>query len=144
MQTSFTLGPAQGDHIAIHAYAYERTPSGEFYDDNWLSCEVDIRAGAFAGRYPASVLTADFDDLRQDLERLHRDLQGTASFEPMEHPLRIDFRCDGLGHVHATGIAMDQPGQGQALHFSLSFDQTELGEALVGLQSIMQAFPVRA
>jgi len=40
-----TIGPTEQGSITVTVLGYERPPVGEFYDDNWLRCEVSVRAG---------------------------------------------------------------------------------------------------
>ena len=140
---SFVLGATQSEQVTVSVISYERPASGEFYEDNWLSCEVHIHAGAFKGKYSANFLTSELHGLHNDLERLYQDLKGSVAFEPMEGQLELKFSCNNLGHIHVSGIAMDQAGVGHALHFTLSFDQTDLAKSMNGLRELVHAFPVR-
>ncbi len=139
----FVLGSENTEQITVTVINYERPASGEYYDDNWLSCEVQVRAGAFRGKFAANFLTSEFKGLLDDLERLYRDLKGSVTFEAMESQLELQFSCDNLGHIQVSGIAMDQAGIGHALHFSFSSDQTSLANSLEGLRGVMHEFPVR-
>jgi hypothetical protein len=140
---SFVLGIEKTEQITLSVINYERPASGEHYDDNWLSCEVQVRAGAFRGKYSANFLTFELATLLRDLERLYRELKGAAVFESMEGQLELKFSCDHLGHIHASGTAMDQPGIGHRLFLSFSFDQTYLAKALAELREVVHAFPAR-
>ena len=140
---SFVLGVENTEQITLTVINYERSASGEHYDDNWLSCEVQVRAGAFHGKYTANFLTFELTKLLEKLDRLYRDLKGSVVFEAMESQLELKFSCDNLGHIHVSGIAMDQVGIGHALHFSFNFDQTYLAKALEQLRQVVQEFPVR-
>jgi len=137
------IGAEETEQITLLVVNYERPKSGEYYDDNWLSCEVKVRAGAFRGKYTANFLTFELVGLLRDLERLYHELKGSAVFEPLESQLELKFWCDSLGHIHAAGTAMDQAGIGHALYFSFSFDQTYLARALAELRDVVHAFPVR-
>ena len=140
---SFVLGAEKTEQITVSVMSYERPASGEYYDDNWLSCEVAIRAGAFRGKYAANFLTSELLGLAQELERLYRDLSGEVTFNPMEGQLRLKFTCDNLGHIHVSAKAMDEAGIGHTLTFSVSFDQTYLAASLASLKGVTNAFPVR-
>ncbi|RZI56278.1 MAG: hypothetical protein EOP14_05880 [Pseudomonas sp.] len=137
------IGAEETEQITLVVVNYERPRSGEYYDDNWLSCEVKVRAGAFRGKYTANFLTFELAGLLRDLERLYHELKGSAVFEPLESQLELKFSCDSLGHIQASGTAMDQVGIGHALHFSFSFDQTYLAKVLTELRDVVHAFPIR-
>lgn len=138
-----TIGSTEQESITITVFGYERSPVGEFYDDNWLRCEVSVRAGAFGGEFPASFLTSELEALRQGLAQLHDTLQGGYDFESMERQLMFRVSCDRLGGIGISGEAMDRPGDGNRLGFGFSMDQTYLAKTLSGLSEVMQAFPVR-
>ena len=140
---AFSFGSTHGEHLSVLDIAYERPLSGDFHDDNWLTCVVQIRVGAFEGRYSASILTDEIHELHDHLVRMHRDLQGELSFTTLERQLEFTLACDRLGHLQMSGVATDQPGQGQSLHFSLALDQTDLSRAMSDVQDVVQAFPIR-
>jgi hypothetical protein len=141
---SLVIGTNEREMVKLTVLSYERAPIGEFYDDNWLLCEVAVNAGAFRGKFQANFLTSEFAELLQGLGTLHRELRGDYTFEPMEGQLVLHVSCDHLGHIHFTGTAMDQAGIGHRLTFSLSMDQTYLSETLRELSDVVRAFPVRA
>jgi len=141
--SSIVIGFPKSDHIELSVLGYERPPSGEFYDDNWLSCTVAIQAGAFRGKFSANFLTSELSSLYTDLQRLYRDLRGQVLFEPLESQLELKFSCNSLGHIVVSGTAMDQAGIGNKLSFSASFDQTHLGELLSSFGQLVQTYPVR-
>ena len=140
---SFVLGAEDTEQITFTVINYERPASGEYYDDNWLSCEVQVRAGAFHGKYAANFLTFELTNLLEGLDHLYRDLKGSFEFESMESQLDLNFLCDNLGHINVACVAMDQAGIGHALHFSFNFDQTYLAKMLEQLRQVVNAFPVR-
>ena len=141
---SFAIGSCEREAVSLTVLSYARPVTGEFYDDNWLLCEVSVRAGAFRGKFQANFLTSELEELRQGLSTLHRELRGGYTFEPMERQLVLRASCDHLGHIHIAGQAMDEAGIGHRLTFSLSVDQTYLSTTLSELLGVVQAFPVRA
>jgi hypothetical protein len=141
---SFSIGTSKREALVVTVINYERPPTGEFSDDNWLLCEVSVHAGAFRGKFSANFLTSELEGLLQGLSKLHQVLHGEYSFEPMEGQLVLKAKCDALGHVEILGEAMDQAGIGHTLSFSLSLDQTYLSETLRQLSDVARAFPVRA
>lgn len=141
---SFAIGGNSEEAVVVTVLNYERPPTGEYYDDNWLFCEVSVHAGAFRGKFNANFLTSELAHLLQGLAKLHQQLSGEYSFEPMEGQLLLKAKCDSLGHLEIEGEAMDQAGVGHTLSFSLSLDQTYLSETLRQLSDVALAFPVRA
>jgi hypothetical protein len=141
---SFAIGTSKNEAVSLTVLNYMQPLVGNFYDDNWLLCEVSVQAGAFSGKFQANFLTSELEDLRQGLGKLHKELRGDYVFEPMEGQLVLRVSCDSLGHIHVAGKAMDQAGVGHALSFNLSVDQTYLAETLRGLSDVVRTFPVRA
>lgn len=142
MQSIF-LGGDECERIEVRVHAYERTPVGEYYDDNWLRVSVNIRAGAFSGTFEGAFLAPEFSDFRDRLRILHETLRGTASFSTLEGQLSLELVGDGLGHVALKGVALDAPGIGNKLAFHLDLDQGHLATALLGLDKVVETFPVR-
>jgi len=123
---------------------YERAPSGDYYDDNWLNVQILVSAGGFKGSFRASFQTAELLGFRDLLSSLHNTLKGEANFETMETQLAVVLKGDGRGGISLKGEAWDQPGIGNRLEFNLALDQTHIGKALNELNDIVREFPVRA
>ncbi|MDR2626157.1 MAG: hypothetical protein LBC37_07485 [Zoogloeaceae bacterium] len=140
---SFAIGSHEKQAVTITVLGYERPPSGEFYDDNWLLCEVSVRVGAFSGKFQAHFLTAELEALGRGLGKLHQELRGSYAFEPMEGQLVLRASCSHLGHIRITGVAMDEVGIGNKLAFDFSLDQSYLTTILRALSDVVQTFPVR-
>jgi len=140
---SFSIGTSNSETVTLTVLNYELTPVGEFYNDNWLFCEVSVQVGAFHGKFQANFLASELAQLLQDLETLHQNLRGDYTFEPLERQLVLRASCDNTGHIHIVGEAMDQVGIGHKLTFGFSLDQTYLSSTLRELSDVVQAFPVR-
>jgi hypothetical protein len=140
---SFAIGGNDHEFIRIAVLGYECAPSGEYYDDNWLRCEVNVRAGAFRGEFSASLLTFELMDLVDGLGKLHQELNGSYEFQALDGQLQINASCDALGHIHVVCEAWDQAGIGNKIAFNLAVDQTFLGRTLQELAEVVRAFPVR-
>jgi hypothetical protein len=95
-----------------------------------------IGAGAYRGEYEALLRTNELASFREPLRTLHGALNGCATFETMEHWLRVGIQGDGRGHFLAKCEARDQPGIGNTLRFELTFDQTELPPVITSLDEV--------
>lgn len=142
MQSILFVGDG-GEQLRIDVLGYEREPVGEYFDDNWLSVAVEVKAGSFTGYFSASFLTGEIEAFHQGAANLYESLSGQAEFRTLEEQLRIDLAGDGLGHIRLTGRAEDRPGIGNALAFAFAFDQTQLQASVQGLAKVLTAFPVR-
>jgi hypothetical protein len=122
---------------------YEREPTGEYFDDNWLSVAVEVKAGGFKGYFSASFLTGEMEAFREEAAKLYDSLTGQAKFRTLEEQLSLDLVGDGRGHIRLTGSAADQPGIGNTFAFAFTFDQTQLRSSVQSLTRLLGVFPVR-
>lgn len=132
-----------GDQLRIDVFGYEREPVGEYFDDNWLTVAVEVKAGGFNGLFSASFLAGEIDEFHQDAANLYDSLTGQAKFRTLEEQLSIDLTGDGLGHILLTGNTGDRPAIGNTLAFAFNLDQTQLRSSVEGLAKVLAAFPVR-
>lgn len=144
MPRTFSVGGTQRERVDVEVQAYERQPTGEYFDDNWVSVRVSVFAGGFRGRFDASFQIAEILGFRDQLDSLYRTLKGEAKLITMETQLTLTLTGNGRGGVSVKGEAWDQPGIGNRLEFTFEIDQTYLGKTLGELNDVMEAFPVRA
>jgi hypothetical protein len=143
-ELSFRLGAQDGSFVIVRPTRWEVPEStGHSWDADWLHANVEVRAGAFHGEVEALLRSDDFVRFVDGLRVLYEKLSGVATFDTLEHWLRIDVRGDGKGHLHADCLAMDEPGTGNRLAFEISFDQTDLPPLIRDLEAICRAFPIR-
>jgi hypothetical protein len=141
---TFSFGQSQHERVEIEVLHYERRPVGEYHDDNWLTVQVRVCVGGFRGTVDGSFITEEFVAFLAQLRSLHQNLSGTAEFTTIEGQLHLHLAGDGKGHVELVGKVADQPGIGNRLHFTLHFDQSQLGISLHELERVTLEFPVRA
>ena len=139
----FSFGQSQHERIAIEVSRYERSPVGEYYDDNWLTVKIQACAGGFKGKVDAAILTGELASFLAELRSLYESLAGTAQFTTLEEQLQLRLRGDGKGHIELEGDVSDQPGIGNRLQFRLQFDQSQLGASIRELERVISEFPVR-
>ncbi len=137
------IGSEQFDHLIVCPTSRTLPEKTDFWDGNWLSTTIRVRTGAFQGEYQAQFRTTEFTSFRDQLRVLHEKLVGNATFESLEHWLRIHVEADGKGHFEARCEANDDPSFPSQLRFRLHFDQTELPPILRALDAICETFPVR-
>ena len=141
---SFSFGGEEHQRFEIAVLGYERDATGDEYDDNWLAVEISITAGAFRGRFSASIFTSDLTAFHEELVALYKAPNGSAQFRTMEEQVSLNLKGDGLGHIELQGEVLDQPGIGNRLSFSLSLDQTQVRASAQSLATLINAFPIRA
>jgi len=141
---AFSLGESKHERVEVTVSGYERQPSGDYHDDNWLTVEVSLVVGGFRGRFQASFLTAELTEFRDQLVALNKSLKGEAKLATMETQLLLSLTGNGRGGISLKGEAWDQPGIGNRLAFGFNLDQTHLANTLRELDAVIERFPVRA
>jgi hypothetical protein len=139
----FSFGQAEQERIEVDVLGYERAATGEYWDDNWLSVLITVRAGGFRGKADAAIQTSELVKFTSELEPLYESLNGSAEFETMEEQLSMKLVGDGKGHIEFQGELVDQAGVGNRLHFTLHFDQSQLGSSIRELKRVLAQYPVR-
>jgi hypothetical protein len=139
----FSFGHSEQERIEVDVLRYERAPAGEYYDDNWLTVEIRICAGGFHGNAVAAILTRELVEFASRVRPLFKTLSGSADFTTMEGHLTLLLVGDGKGHIELRGEVADQAGTGNRLHFTLQFDQSQLGASIRELDRVISLFPVR-
>jgi hypothetical protein len=139
----FSFGQSEHERIEVDVHGYERPVSGEYWDDNWLTVEIRVRAGGFRGKASGTIITSELAKFLSELSPLYESLNGSAEFATMEGQLSLRLVGDGKGHIELRGEVSDQAGVGNRLHFHLDFDQSQLGASIRELESVTSQFPVR-
>ncbi len=139
----FSFGQSETERIEVDVQRYERAPSGNYYDDNWLTSQIRVSVGGFHGKVEATIQTAELDRFLTQLRPLYKTLRGTAEFSTLEGQLHLLLVGDGKGHMELTGEAEDQAGGSNQLRFRLQFDQTQLETSIHELERVISMFPIR-
>jgi hypothetical protein len=140
----FSFGQSEQERIEVDVHGYERAPTGDYWDDNWLTVEILVRAGGFHGKTAATIITRELTKFLSELRPLYETLKGLAEFATMEGQLGLRLHGDGNGRIELRGEIADQAGVGNRLHFTLQFDQSQLGASICELERVTVQFPVRA
>lgn len=136
-----TLTADEGDQIVFEVAGREHG-TDDYWDGNWLLCQVSVRARGSRSAFDASLRAEEFVRMRDGVRVCMTDLKGTFVFETMEEQLSIVAKGDGLGHFTAECSARDAAGWGNQLTFQLQFDQTRLAPLLAELDALAEAYLV--
>ena len=140
----FSFGQSEQERIEVDVLRYERPLTGEYWDDNWLTVEIQVLAGGVRGKVTAAILAGEFERFLSDLRPLYETLSGSVVLKTMEGQLNLHLVGDGKGHIELNGEILDQPGIGNRLNFTLQFDQSQLATSIRQLEKVMAQFPVRS
>jgi hypothetical protein len=138
-----SFGQSEHERVEVDVLGYERAPVGEYYDDNWLTAQIRVAVGGFRGVVDAAILSSEVATFLTQLRPLHERLRGAAEFTTLEGQLHLRLTGDGKGHIELVGCVGDEPGVGNQLHFTLNFDQSQLGASIRELERVVSEFPVR-
>lgn len=117
-------------------------PNAELdWDRNWILGFVKVKAGAFSGEFKADFMTIDFINFKNEITNLYNKLDGIIMFQTLESQVGIKIVGDGIGHLNAKCVVMDNAGSGNKLEFEISFDQTHIPKILNQLEKITNKFP---
>jgi hypothetical protein len=140
--TEILIGDSGGQHVLIRPLARSHPGLFDYWDGNWIVCDVEIAAGGFRGNFRADLRSEEFHAFLEEVAGLSRMLEGTATFSTLEGQIAFSLTGDGKGHVRVQGEAVDEPGTGNRLHFGFEIDQTYLPEISRALEYLLAAFPV--
>lgn len=138
------IGAGASERVEIAVLARAAPGSDEPFDADWLTVEVEVAAGVFAGRFEARFRGHDFVVFRDALHRLHASLAGEARFATMEQQLDLRLTGNGRGAIALEGTARHPTEGTNELRFAFSLDQTQLVQPLRQLDQLIARFPAGA
>jgi hypothetical protein len=140
--TEILIGDAEGQHVLIQPLFRSHPGLFDYWDGNWIECDVHVAAGGFRGKFRASLRAEEFLSFLEAIRGLNTALEGTASFATMEEQVALSLNGDGKGHIRVSGEALDAVGIGNRLRFEFEVDQTYLPAICQSLEAILVAFPI--
>ena len=137
-----TIRCERGEFLTLTLLGRTHPGAADFWDGNWVSVTVEVRAGGFHGSVAGDIRSDELAAFHDQFPQLQESLSGTAEFATMEGWLSIRAEGDGLGHVSFQCELRDEPGIGNTLDCVLATDQTFTRATLAELAVAIQAFPV--
>lgn len=113
------IGPAESSHVLL-------TITDCDHEENWIRGTMEIWARPWRGACEIWFHMGELRQLAAAIDRLYRDLVGTAEFSSMESHLELTFAGDGKVHVAVSGRGRDGFMDGNSIVFRFDLDQTEL------------------
>ena len=140
---TFSFGQSEHERIEVDVLGYERSPVGEFNDDNWLRVQIRVAVGGFRGKTDAAFITVELFAFLSELRMLYENLSGKAEFATLEEQLNLLLTGDGKGPIELVGEVADIAGIGNQLKFKFQIDQSQLRASIAELQRVVTEFPIR-
>jgi hypothetical protein len=122
--------------------AYLEGDSFDYWDHNWIHVTVEVRAGAFFGRYETQLHRSELEYFHRKLPKLYSFEIHEMKFSAMEGQLGMHVTGDRRGNFEARSAARDR-SDGNLLDFTLGFDQTQIPRMIHELDAILAAYPLR-
>lgn len=139
----FVVGFETSEYVAVEPTVPPAPPASDYWDGNWVRCNISVAVQGFRGSVDASLRREEFALFLYRVRALARDLRGEAVYETMEGCLTLKLRGDGRGHIAVSGVVMSSPGSGNRLEFALpEHDQSMLGPLITQLTDLHQHYPV--
>ena len=130
----FSFGESEHERIEVDVLGYERRAVCEYHDDNWLKVQIRVGVGGLPRyRRCRRFSQTNWRPFSASCVRSSRAFGARRGFTTLEGQLHLRLAGDGKGHVELVGDVADQPGIGNRLHFTLEFDQSQLGAAIRGI-----------
>ena len=136
------IGDAGGQHVLFTVLGRKHPGLFDYWDGNWLACEVKVAAGAFRAAFRADLRAEELQAFRDQADALVQSVEGVATFSTMEGQLALTIGGDIKGRVSVKGEARDMPAGDNLLQFAFEIDQTYLKEICRSLDAVVSAFPV--
>jgi len=140
--TEIVIGDLNAQHVVIRPVGRSTPGLFDYWDGNWIVCEVEISAGGFRGRFSADMRSEELHAFMEQVSELDRTIEGAATFTTMEGQLALSLTGGVNGRVKIVGEALDLSGSENRLEFSFDVDHTYLPALAHSLEFLLAAFPV--
>jgi len=121
------IGLRDADHVLLRNWRHDR--------EEWTYADADIRCGPWHGQLKVAFYSDEVARFSEAIQRLYRDLSGTATLHPIEPYLKLTLVGNGRGGVDVLGSAQSEFGNDTHLSFCFSIDQTFLPRIADGLMA---------
>jgi hypothetical protein len=129
--------------LSVWALGREFEEAEDYWDGNWLRVHVRVEANGARVEFTGPWLRNDeIRAFAEQLERVHRDLSGTATLDCTEPMLNAKVVCGSRGQIEVT-IEATPDYLNQAHRFEFSIDQSYLNQTLAGCRRLLERFPIK-
>lgn len=86
--------------------------ANDFWDGNWLTCQIKIEIQGFIANFTANMRNNELEELSNSLAKLYNELKGIVEFRPLEPFIQFNFRIDKSGKIRVKCEAQYPLGVG--------------------------------
>lgn len=111
------------------------------WEGDWVGAAITVAIPGYAAHFPANLRTNEFQEFRDQLAAMNKDLEGTASFLSIEDAIEVKAVMDTLGGIYWE-VSTCYPVRGAVLTFDFGSDQSYLDQLIKELDEVLTEFPV--
>jgi len=132
---------ADGRYIEITILHRTHPESIDFEDANWLDAQIKIEVPGFNGLYGTYLRANDFEQFREDLEKIIMYQSDKIEFSTMEEGIYLKGLLNATGNIKWKGVAKSSWG-GSCLTFEIESDYSSINSLLNQAKEILREFPI--
>ena len=107
--------------------------------NGWAEVQITAETPGFRADFYESILFWELDGLREDLRRMHTELKGEATWQPVGSFLDLKAVMNKMGHIHWS-VELTRLSESMAtLYFEMNSDQSYLPTLIDQIDAILTA-----
>ena len=134
----------KGENVIVKIDVLNRPypDSDNYWDINWLYCDIYIRVPGFTVNFTTYIRSDEFKSFYTELKIMHEKLYGTANLSTMESGVFIECKVDKLGKIEWIVEVQYPEGNGTELKFEFQNEQSYLYETIRDLRDLTEEYPI--
>jgi hypothetical protein len=139
----FRIKGLEGQFINIQVIGYSHPHMDDYWDGNWLICEVRSEIPGFNVNFPADLRTNELTSFYDQLVHMYGKMSGSASLVGLESNVDIRVQMDKLGKLEWNARLTFPSGDGATLEFQIQSEQSFLIKLMDELKDLIKEFPIK-
>lgn len=139
----FRIKGLEGQFINIQVIGYSLPHMDDYWDGNWLICEVRAEIPGFTVNFPTDLRTNELTSFYDELVHMYGKMSGSASLVGLETNVDIQVQMDKLGKLEWKARLAFPSGDGAAIEFNIQSEQSYLIKLIDELKNILKGFPIK-
>lgn len=130
-----------GEQLEISILRRSNPKSLDYWDANWLECEIKIIVSNFNSIYGTNLRVEELQKFYADLIKLQKGIENEALFITIEEGLYLECKIKRNGILEITGKATNEVGNN--LSFSVQTDFTSLDTFINEMKAALEIYPLK-
>ena len=132
---------SNGDQLEINILRRNNSQSSDYWDANWIECEIKISIANFNSTYGTNLRVEELQEFYNDLIKLQKGIEKEATFITLEEGLYLKCKIKCTGAVDCIGKATNEIGNN--LNFSIQTDLQSLEIFINELKEVLDIYPLK-